>query len=78
MISREALEQYSAVYPNDDIGYSNPDGLVMITIDGEDYIQPEDELETDFLARLARSKREGKNLFVDEWEREEIDADDDI
>lgn len=74
MLTDTCIEKYREQYPLDDCFYGEPNDLIMISNDENvTVIQPIDETEAVFLDRLERSKKAGKNLFFEEWNRFEYE-----
>ena len=75
MISITVWKQYKAEFPSDHISYTALDDIVRIQHGKESWIEPEGETEDTFLDRIVRSKKTGRNLFCEEWDKEEWDED---
>ena len=68
-MKKEVLKEYRKEYPNDTIGFGEPDGvLIERGSDKVGFYGNENESDEVFLDRLERSKKAGRNLFYEEWE----------
>lgn len=67
-----ALEEYCELFPDYCMVLSIGSGRLITRLEDDPnsqrYISPPDENEDSFRDRLERSKKAGKNLFLDEWE----------
>ncbi len=70
MVSYDSISKYWKQYPDGGIGYSEPDGGLMISNleNGKTYKAPANETDELFEDRLERSKKARRNLFFEEWE----------
>ncbi|MBQ8687964.1 MAG: hypothetical protein IJ512_05395 [Ruminococcus sp.] len=68
MLSEKCINAYRAQYPEDDCGYDESTGDIMIeSTDGKLFCPSADETDESFLERLSRSSAAGRNLFYKEW-----------
>lgn len=68
MLSEKCMTAYRKQYPDDDCGYEECTGNIMIeSADGKLFCPGTDETDEIFLERLDRSSKSGKNLFYEEW-----------
>ena len=61
------VDLYQQQYPDDDCGFMEPDDYINIESGGRCVEQPEEETIESFIDRLERSKKAGRNLFLEEW-----------
>ncbi len=72
----ETIEKYNKLYPDDDMKFGIPDGVLLKRNNDESlFYGDENESDEVFLDRLERSKKAGKNLFYEEWEPFEYEDD---
>lgn len=68
MLSEKCITAYRAQYPDDDCGYEESTGNIMIeSADGKLFCPSASETDENFIERLKRSSTTGKNLFYEEW-----------
>lgn len=69
MISESSLKAYMAAGFEGDCSLVPPVGMAMISFpDGKTYMATTDETDEEFLDRLERSKKAGRDLIREEWE----------
>lgn len=70
MISGTALKAYRETFSNSRCFHLETSTMLLIEKPGrkgKTYRQPSDETEEQFLDRIERSKKAGRNLFYEEW-----------
>ena len=75
MITEKSIDKYKEMFPEDECFYGEPSSLVYISHGEDTYGQPEDETNDIFMDRLVRCKKAGRNLFLEEWDVENIEED---
>ena len=71
MISWESIKKYRKVFNTDSCGYNEPGYGEVLVIDDtteKGYISTWEETDEEFLDRIERSLKAGRNLFYEEWQ----------
>lgn len=72
MVSIDSIKKYRKVFNTDSCGYNEPGyGEVIVTDDEHhvSYIGTRKETDEEFLDRIERSLKAGRNLFYEEYQK---------